>query len=363
MQATAFCLLSPISFLLPPASGLLSPAPCLLTRMRFLHPEFLWLLAILPVLALWRGRKGQSAAIEYSSADLVRGVAQDRRFSAGALLTSLRLLSLALFIVALARPQTGQGTTEIQASGIDIVLAIDMSGTMEALDFKVSGRSANRLEVVKSVVAKFIDARPNDRIGIVAFASRPYLISPLTLDHSWLQQNLDRIRTGLVPDGTAIGSGLAASVNRLRGQASKSKVVILLTDGVNNSGKVSPETAADAARALGIKVYTIGAGARGKAQIPVTDGFGRKGLQWMQVDVDEPTLKRVAEATGGQFFRATDTDSLQQIYSEIDKLEKTIVTMKKFEHYHELFAWALVPGLMILGTELVLGKTRFRRLP
>lgn len=331
--------------------------------MRFLHPELLWLLALLPLLALWRGRKGQAAAVQYSSANLVREVARDRKSSAGRLLFHLRLLTLALLMAALARPQFGHGTTEIEASGIDIVLAVDISRSMESQDFKMGGRPVSRVDVVKSVVARFIEARPNDRLALVAFAGRPYLISPLTLGHDWLLQNLDRVRTGLVEDGTAIGSAIAASVNRLRDQHSKSKIVILLTDGMNNAGKIGPETAAEAARTLGIKVYTIGAGSQGIVYVPVKDAFGFERKQAVRADVDEKTPRKVAEITDAQFYRATDTDSLEHIYSQIDKLERTSVKLKKFEHYEELFAWALIPGLCLLGIEIALAQTRFRRLP
>ncbi len=331
--------------------------------MRFLYPQCLWFLVLLPLLALWRGRKGQTAAIRYSSVELVRVVARDSRAHAGRWLTTLRLLTLALFILALARPQSGRGTTEIQASGIDIVLALDISGSMEALDFKMGDQPVNRIDVVKSVVSKFIEARPNDRIAMIVFAGRPYLVSPLTLDHSWLLQNLDRIRIGLVEDGTAIGSAIATAVNRLRDQPAKSKIIILLTDGVNNAGKIAPLTAADTARAMGIKVYTIAVGIRGEAPIPVQDPFGNRRLVMARVDVDEDTLKQIAEMTDAQFYRATDTDSLKQIYSQIDKLEKSTVTMKKYERYQELFAWFVTPALVVLGTELLLSNTRYRRLP
>ncbi len=331
--------------------------------MTFQSPEFLWLLVLVPLLALWRGCKGATAAIEYSSAELVRQVAKDSRSGAGGWITSVRLLSLALLIVALARPQFGRGTTEVEASGIDIVLAIDISGSMEALDFQLNGQAVSRLEVVKSAVSKFIEARPNDRIGLVVFAGRPYLVSPLTLDHPWLQQNLDRVKIGLVEDGTAIGSAIAASVNRLRDQPSKSKIVILLTDGMNNAGKVAPETAADAARTMGIKVYTIGAGVKGNAPMPVKDQFGNRRYAMVPVDVDEETLKKVADATDARFYRATDTDSLENIYAEIDRLEKSKAKIRKFEHYQELFAWFLIPGLLLLGGEFWAMNTRYRRLP
>ena len=330
---------------------------------RLLHPEFLWLLTLLPVLALWRGRQGNVAAVEYSGTETARAVARETRSRPGRWLTTLRLLTAALLIVGLARPQWGQGKSEVQASGVDIMLAVDVSGSMEALDFKLDGQPANRLDVVKSVVAKFVEARPNDRIGLVAFAGGPYLVSPLTLDHDWLKQNLERLQIGLVEDGTAIGSALATSVNRLRDQPSKSKIVVLLTDGQNNAGKVLPATAAEAAKAMGVKVYTIGAGSQGEAPMPVKDQFGRRQVVMAKVDVDEDVLKKIADETGGKFFRATDTDSLKSIYREIDRMEKTTQTVKKFETYRELFTLAVIPALLSLGAGLGLEQTRLRRLP
>jgi Ca-activated chloride channel homolog len=208
--------------------------------------------------------------VKYSNAEIARQVARETRSRAGRWQMPLTLLALALLVVGLARPQLGRSTSTVEASGVDMILAMDCSGSMEALDFKVDGEPVNRLDVVKSVVSKFIDARPNDRIGLVGFAGAPYLVSPFTLDHDWLQQNLDRVKIGSVEDGTAIGSALATSVNRLREQPSKSKIVVLLTDGQNNAGKVMPETAAQAAKALGVKVYTIAAGVRGEAPVPVT---------------------------------------------------------------------------------------------
>jgi len=330
---------------------------------RFLNPEFLWLLALLPLVAMWRGRKGRVAAVEYSNVEIARTVARETRSRPARWTTLLRLLVATLIIVGLARPQYGQGRSEVQASGVDLMLAMDVSGSMEALDFTLNGQPESRVEVVKSVVSKFIEARPDDRIGMIAFAGAPYLVSPLTLDHEWLKQNLDRVRTGLAEDGTAIGSALATSVNRLRDQPSKSKVVVLLTDGMNNAGKVAPQTAAEAAKAMGVKVYTIGVGAQGEAPMPVKDQFGNQQIVMAKVDVDEAMLKKIADETGGKFFRATDTDSLKKIYAEIDRMEKTTHQVKKFEKYHELFALAVVPGLMLLGVSLGLDQTRFRRLP
>jgi Ca-activated chloride channel family protein len=267
-------------------------------------------------------------------------------------------------IVGLARPQRAHSRTEVTANGIDIVLGLDVSGSMQALDFLVDNRRVNRIEVVKSVVSKFIEERPSDRIGLIAFAAAPYLVSPLTLDHDWLQQNLERVSTAVAADdGTAIGSGIAAGVNRLRTTAAKSKVMILLTDGMNNTGKISPVAAAEAAKALGVKIYTIGVGVRGMAPIPVRDEAGRLHLIMDKVDVDEKTLETVAGVTGGTFYRATDTDSLQKIYEQINRLEKTAQTVQKFEHSDELYSWALIPSVAILGFGLALQHTRFRRLP
>jgi Ca-activated chloride channel family protein len=331
--------------------------------MTFAHPQLLWLLLALPVLAVLHARRGQRAAVRYPSVAVAQLVGRTARARAGRWLPYVRLPAAALLIVALARPQTSHASTNVTASGVDMMLALDVSGSMQALDLRLDGERADRLKVVKSVVAKFIDARSNDRMGIVAFAGRPYLISPLTLDHDWLQKNLDRIAIGSVEDGTAIGSALAASVNRLRQSDAKSKVVILLTDGVNNAGSVSPALAAQAAAAVGVRVYTIAVGAEGRAPIPVVDDAGRRRIVMGQVDVDEQTLRGIAQTTGGAFYRATDTDSLQAIYARIDALEKTTRSVKHFEHREERFAWAAFPGLALLLAEVGLGLGALRRVP
>jgi Ca-activated chloride channel homolog len=329
----------------------------------FLQPEWFWLMALLPLVLLWRGRRGPVAAIEYSDVSLAREVARRGRSRFGLFVWLLPILAGALIIVGLARPQRAHGRTEVTAHGIDIVLGLDVSGSMQALDFQIDNQRVNRIEVVTSVVSKFIDERPDDRIGIIAFAGAPYLVSPITLDHDWLQQNLVRVTVGGADDGTAIGSAIAASVNRLRLTQAKSKVIILLTDGVNNTGKISPMAAAEAARAMGVKVYTIGVGVRGDAPIPVRDAAGNARIIMAKVDVDEKTLQAVADATGGKFYRATDTSSLQKIYEEINRFEKTAQTVQKFEHTEELYPWALIPALGILGLSLLLQQTRLRRLP
>lgn len=328
--------------------------------MRFLHPEFLWILVLLPLLAFLRGRRSMAPALVFSSTTIAATMAAGRKTGPGQILLVLRLFGLGLLIVALARPQLGNTTTEIKASGIDILLAVDVSGSMEALDFTLQGRPANRLDVVKSVMQTFIDERPNDRIGLLAFSGRPYMVSPLTLDHDWLLQRLDSLATGMVEDGTAIGSAIGSGLNRLRARAAKSRILILLTDGMNNSGTVPPLVAAEAAETLGIKIYTIGAGTRGEAPMPVTDRFGRKQLVRVKVDIDDTTLGRVAEMTGGRYFRATDTKSLEEVYKEINSMETTTRTIKKFENYRELYSWLLIAALLLIGGEIVVGR---RRLP
>jgi len=331
---------------------------------RFLQPEWLWLLCLLPLVMLLRGRRGPIAAVEFSDIGVAREVARSTRTRAGWWVWLFPVLGAALMIVGLARPQRGQSRTEVTANGIDIVLGLDVSGSMQALDFLIDDQRVNRIQVVKSVVAKFIEERPNDRIGLIAFAAAPYLVSPLTLDHDWLQQNLERVSTALAgDDGTAIGSAIAASVNRLRTTNAKSKVLILLTDGMNNTGKISPIAAAEAAKAMGVKIYTIGVGVRGMAPIVVKDNAGNSHIIMDKVDVDEKTLQAVANETGGNFYRATDTDSLQKIYEQINRLEKTAQTVQKFEHYDELYSWALIPAAILLGFGLLLQHTRFRRLP
>lgn len=329
----------------------------------FLQPQWFWLLTLMPIVLLWRGRRGPVAAVEYSDVGLARAVARASRSRIAGWLWLLPVVAAMLMIVALARPQRAHSRTEVTANGIDIVLCLDVSGSMQAMDFQIEGQRMNRIAIVKTVVSNFIEQRPNDRIGLIAFAGAPYLVSPLTLDHDWLQQNLERVNVGGADDGTAIGSAIAASVNRMRTTAAKSKVVILLTDGMNNTGKISPISAAEAAKALGVRVYTIGVGVRGKAPIPVRDDAGNMHVVMAKVDVDEKTLQTVADDTGGKFYRATDTGSLEQVYEQINRLERTSQTVQKFERYEELYAWALYPAVLLLALSALLQQTRYRRLP
>ena len=295
----------------------------------FAHPWLLLLFLALPVAAWWKGRRGQPAACLYSSVQLVKGVASITDSGPGRVLAALRWLTLGLFILGLARPQFTQSETKINASGIDIVVALDLSTSMESEDFTLKGQPANRLQVAKDVLRKFIEKRSGDRIGLVAFAGRAYIAAPMTLDHDFLQQNLERLNLRTIEDNTAIGAGLSASINRLRDLKSKSKIVILMTDGQNNAGKIPPMTAAEAAQALGIKVYTVGVGVRGMSKMPY-NMLGQKMYQQVPVDIDEKTLQEIAKKTGGAYYRADSTATLGQIYDTIDRLEKTEIEVKKY---------------------------------
>lgn len=332
--------------------------------MTFGRPYFLLLLLLLPLLAWLRGRRGTAPAFVYSSVHLVRNLLHPQKLRAGAFLYAVRWLALGLFIVALAQPRFTKSETRVTASGVDIVVALDMSGSMISEDFEVRGQRVNRFNMARAVLRGFIDKRPNDRIGLVVFATQPFIATPLTLDHDFLAQNLDRLKIGDIDENrTAIGSALATAVNRLRELKSKSKIVILMTDGQNNSGKIAPLSAAEAAQALGVKVYTIGVGTRGMAPMPVFFGGQRVGERMEPVDIDEDTLQKISDRTGGKYYRADNAARFQAIYAEIDKLEKTEKEVKKFAHHRELFAWAIAPGLGLLLLEVLLGHTLWRKLP
>ena len=336
----------------------------------FAHPWLLLLLVIVPLLSWLRGNRGPTAALIYSSTSVLRGLGRRSASRAGKFLHGLLHIALAILIIALARPQLGKSLTQVEASGIDIMIALDVSGSMLTKDFTVGGESATRVDAIREVTRKFIEGRPNDRIGIIAFAGRPYIVSPLTLDHDWLLQNLERVRIGLVEDGTAIGSAMATAANRLNDQHSKSRALVLLTDGENNAGKIPPNTAAEAIKALHIKLYAIGAGINGIAPVPiidrngpVTDAMGNIYYQNQRVEFNEAGLKEVAQISGGQFFRATDTNSLEQIYADIDKMEKSTVSVKKYQQYRDLFPVCLMAGAGVLLAELLLSQTIWKKLP
>ena len=334
--------------------------------MTFGHPYVLLLLLLLPVLGWLKGRQGKPPAFVYSSVQLVRGILNITRTRSGAFLAALRWLTLALLIIALAQPRLTKSETKVTASGVDIAVALDMSGSMASEDFEVNRKRLNRLAMAKEVLKKFIDKRPSDRIGIVAFATQAYIACPLTLDHDFLLENLERLQLGTIDDSrTAIGSALSTAINRLRELKSKSKIVILMTDGQNNSGKVAPLTVAEAAPKLRVKVYTIGVGTRGEAPMPAGRNpfTGEIVYQMRPVDIDEDTLQKIASMTGGKYYRADNAQRFQAIYGEIDKLEKTEAEVKKFSHHNELFGWIIAPGLGLLLLEVLLRHTIWRRLP
>lgn len=322
-----------------------------------LIPVFLFIIYFLD----WK-RKNQ-AGISFSSGKTAALLKESLKVKLSKRVIILRAAAVCLIIFALARPQSPIKETEVTQEGVDIVLAIDVSTSMLAEDFILNGQRQNRLDVVKEVVKEFISKRHSDRIGIVVFGSRPYTVSPLTLDYSWLLENLERVKIAMVEDGTAVGSGISAALNRLKGSKAKSKIIILLTDGINNAGKIPPLTAAAAARALKVKVYTIGAGSEGPVPYPFKDVFGNTVYKSVRIDLDEATLKKIAERTKAQYYRAVDTESLRHIYDEIDKLEKTEFKEKGYMRYKELFAYFLFPGIMLILLEVLLTNTIFRRIP
>ena len=342
------------------------------SALTFAQPWMLLLLLAIPLLAYWRGKSGPAAALTFSSTATLRALGKSSAARAGKFLRAMLLLSLALLVIAMARPQFGKSLTQVEASGIDIMVVLDVSTSMLTKDFTIGGQAATRIDAIRQVTEKFIEGRPNDRIGIVAFAGRPYVVSPMTLDHDWLLKNLERIKIGLVEDGTAIGSGMAAAANRLNDKRSKSRVIVLLTDGENNAGKVPPNTAAEAVKALKIRLYAIGAGINGIAPFPVfnpqngkplTDMLGNVVYQNQRVHFNEAGLKEVAKIADGQFYRATDARSLEQIFADIDKLEKTTVAVKKYQQYRDLFPACIMAGLGLLFAQLLLSQTIWKKLP
>jgi len=325
---------------------------------RFAYPIVFAALALLPLVVWWVSRR-RERSVGYSSVSLLLDAGLEapvwKRY--GKLF--LRVLALALVIVAIARPQTGQSEHKTYTEGVDILLVLDCSGSMQAQDFKPK----NRLHVAKEVVKEFVSMREHDRIGLVAFSAQAVTLCPLTLDYAVLTRLIDDVDIGMLEDGTAIGVALATACNRLKNSKAESRVVVLLTDGQNNSGMIDPTTAAKVAASLGIKVYTVGVGTKGKAPMPVDDPvFGRRMIS-VQVDLDEETLTRIAELTDGKYFRATDREELVKIYEQIDMLEKTKMESETYIEYTDQFPWFLIPALGLIVFELVLGQAYLRELP
>jgi Ca-activated chloride channel family protein len=298
-------------------------------------------------------------SIPYPDLKLLDKIGTSWRTRLASALPVLKAFGMALLIIALARPQSGYGDSKQSVEGVDIMLALDISGSMKAEDFKPN----NRLHVAKEVIRNFIRGRESDRLGLVVFARRSFTQCPLTTDYDLLVSLLDRVDFGMVEDRTAIGLALANAANRLRESNAKSKIVILLTDGVNNVDDLSPIDAAKAAAALGIKVYTIGAGRPGLVDIPQNDAFGAVRYSRQESEIDEETLREIANLTGGKFYRAKDETTLQQIYEQISKLEKTKIEVQRFYRYNELFGQFLILGLSFLLGELIISRTFLGGIP
>lgn len=325
----------------------------------FAQPWFFALFALVPILLWWQltGGKKQYAGITVSSVSSLKNI-RSWKSSLRWLLTVLRILSISCIIIALARPQTRNDEELVSGEGIDIVLCIDVSGSMLAQDF-----TPNRLEAAKEVAANFAAGRPTDRIGVVIFSGESFTLCPLTTDQNVLRSQIYNIQSGLLEDGTAIGSGLATGVDRLRASQSKSKVAILLTDGENNGGQIPPLTAKELAKATGVRVYTIGVGTEGMANVPVQTPGGGVVLQREKVNIDEKLLTKIADETGGKYFRAKDNEGLKNIYSEIDKLEKTRVEVTALKRYSEKYFPIAIAALFFLLLEILLRYTLFRTFP
>ena len=328
--------------------------------MQFESPSYLWALSVLLPMAawyIWRTLRG-GAAIRISSVAGVAGAPRTWRYYLRHLPFVLRCAAVALIIVALARPRTVEQNSSTSTEGIDIMLVLDVSGSMLARDFK-----PDRLEAAKQMAGEFIADRAGDRIGLAVFAGEAFTQSPLTTDYATLQTLLARLRSGLIEDGTAIGNGLATGINRLRESEAKSKVIILLTDGVNNRGQIAPLMAAEIAKEQGIRVYTIGVGSRGTAPYPAVDVFGNMTFVRQPVEIDEDTLRKIASLTGGRYFRATDNAALRAIYAEINQLEKSRVEISEYTTYTEKFLPWVLAALALLFAEFLLSTFVFKRLP
>lgn len=314
---------------------------------------------ILMVVYYVRRKRFKSATIKYSDVRIVKRAARSGRQRFRFVLILLRVLAVALFVIAFARPRSGTEYKEVTSEGVDIMLALDVSSSMQAEDFKPH----NRLHVAKEEIKKFINRRVNDRIGLVVFARYSYTQCPLTTDYGVLLSFVDQVSFGVVEDGTAIGMAIANSVNRLRESESKSKIVVLLTDGVNNAGEIDPLTAANLADAMDVKIYTIGAGKAGNAMYPIQDPIFGKRYVYQPTQIDEKTLREIAQRTDGKYFRARSGEELEEIYGIIDNLEKTEVKVAAHIQYKELFHYFAYAGLILLMLEMILANTYFRKLP
>ena len=327
----------------------------------FATPGYFWALILVPILIVWYvlRYRNQKPALQFSSISLLRNNRKTLRQRLYPLLFALRLVALICLIVAMARPQSKLSRQEMKVEGIDIVLAMDVSGSMLAEDFK-----PNRLEAAKKVAEDFIKGRNSDRIGLVEFAGEAFTQTPLTIDHNVLLSQLSKVKSGVIEDGTALGDGLATAINRVKDSKAQSKVIILLTDGVNNQGSVDPKSAAEIAALYGIRLYTIGLGTRGMAPYPFRTPFGGVQYQNVPVEIDEALMTEMAESTnGGQYFRATNKKSLENIFSEIDKMEKTKIDVTQYNQTKEEYLPFLIIAVLSLVLEIILGVLYFRTTP
>ena len=330
-----------------------------MSSIEFASSYFLYGLIIIPLLIVWYiflGRKHQ-AYVKFSDTGFFKGMPKSWRIYARHILFVIDICALALLIIALARPQSSSKNQKINVEGIDIVLTIDLSSSMLAQDLK-----PDRLEAAKSISADFVKGRPEDRMGLVVFASETFTQVPLTTDHGMLLNMMKDLKCGMLEDGTAIGDGLASSVSRLKDSEAVSKVVILLTDGDNNAGSIDPATAAEMAKLFGVRVYTIGVGTRGTAPYPVQTPFGGIQYQQIQVTINEPLLQQIADETGGNYYRATSNEKLEQIYEEIDQLERSKIEINEFTRIHEEFLPFVLMGLALLLLGFILKNTIFKTL-
>ncbi len=331
-----------------------------MNNIEFAYPAFFYGLIVLPLMVLWylwRGRRG-TAAMRLSGFENLDERVGSSRIWLRHVLFLLRLAVVALLVVVLARPQSSNRWEQVTTEGIDVVMCMDVSGSMRAMDFK-----PNRLEASKNVGIEFVNARQDDRFGLVVFAGESFTQCPMTTDRAVVVNFLKEIEFGVIEDGTAIGMGLATAVNRIKDSKAISKVIILLTDGVNNRGDVGPVTAAEIAASFGIRVYTIGVGSQGNAPIPVQDMFGRTVTRNMPVEIDEEVLRQIAEKTDGAYFRATDNNKLREIYQEIDQLEKTRLDVKHFSKKKEEYFPFLLAAMLLLLVEILMRYTVFRIIP
>ncbi len=323
------------------------------------NPEYLWLLLLLVPMVVWYVLKLRNIepALQMSTVQQFKHIPVSRKPLLRHLLFALRCVAIALIVIAIARPQTSDSLRNESTEGIDIMISLDISGTMLAADLK-----PDRLNAAKNVAIEFVSDRPDDNIGLVVFAGESFTQCPLTIDHAALINLINSVEYGIIEDGTAVGLGLATAINRIKDSQAKSKVIILLTDGTNNRGDIAPVTAAEIAKTFGIRVYTIGVGKHGLAPYPFQTPFGVQ-YQDIEVDIDEKTLQQIADITGGSYFRAVDTDGLRAIYSEIDQMEKTKLNVKEYSKKQEEYPIFLLVAFLLIAIELIIRHTILRTLP